>query len=242
MSYTTEVNSLDLNLSIDSYQTFTGVSTREYMEEMACERLKEQGEDPEDYEIEIEFDMDQVLKSLADCSLAIARGMLAEYEQTHPEAAGIVLKIEGPTDVHSPEYYNYTTDSYTAKWTIDQEKLERFTDSDEFGEWFKASWWKKEFDYSTAALADEVKKLESYRKEVAEKGTKDIMSRVYQENVSRYMKDVAYCRNISRLDYLLEKAVDQEEYTGLMHEDADTCYYENGTEIVKKIEKGGENE
>jgi len=44
----------------------------------------------------------------------------------------IILEVSEPYSFHSPKFYNYSTDSYMANFTVDIKKLEEYCDTDDF--------------------------------------------------------------------------------------------------------------
>ena len=114
---TLKVDNRDLNFTIDTYGMFTGESSQEGEEEYYTEEYKL----TEDEASQIDFDYDhpQVVKALANASVQL----LHEYFVQHGDGTVTAIEIE---DTKSPQFYNYTTDSYSANWTVDEVKLKQY--------------------------------------------------------------------------------------------------------------------
>lgn len=116
------INNRDLPYTIDTYGMFTGDSA----EEMEAEYLaNEYGlTEAERFELGWEYDHPAIVRDFAMESVNILENaLIGERSQ------GIVLAISLPENARSPQFYNYTTDSYDATWTIDKYKLLKFADS-----------------------------------------------------------------------------------------------------------------
>ncbi len=114
---TLKVDNRDLHFTIDTYGMFTGESS----EEGEVEYYTEQYKLTEDEVGQIEFDYDhpEVVKALANASVQL----LHEYFVQHGDGTVTAIEIE---DTKSPQFYNYTTDSYSANWTVDEDKLKQY--------------------------------------------------------------------------------------------------------------------
>lgn len=116
------IDSRDLAYTIDTYATFTG----EGVEETEAEYYREE------YDLDdIEFDYDhaEVVKALAIQSVALLQHELID------NGDGIVRSIALKATA-SPQFYNYTTDSYTALWVIDEQALANYCQiTEHFREW-----------------------------------------------------------------------------------------------------------
>lgn len=137
MLKTITIDNRDLAFTVDTYATFT--LDNEYEQEV--DALIEQGELPEESawdtieeKYDVKYDMKGYLQHLAECSIEILENQfIGAFDYTAPNKDGvraknehgIVKKIE-LSKTQSPQFYNYTTDSYTADWTIDTEKLNKF--------------------------------------------------------------------------------------------------------------------
>jgi len=121
------INSRDLPYTIDTYGMFTGDSA----EEMEAEYLAEQYglTEAEQFELEWDYNHPAIVRDFALESVNIlANGLEGK------SSGGIVLAISLPENARSPQFYNYTTDSYDATWTIDKHKLLKFADKHKNGE------------------------------------------------------------------------------------------------------------
>lgn len=113
------IDNRDLDLSIDTYQGFTGG-------EFVSEAI----------ESNHEFDMDKVVKGLAERSVAYTQNLIDNGDE--------IIKSVKLLSYGSPSEYNYTTDYYKAEYEIDTEKLEEYVSSkehiDNFEEFFDQEW------------------------------------------------------------------------------------------------------
>lgn len=109
------ISSKDLPYTIDTYQMFNGDSVEEsetgyYAEEYGL------AED-EQFSLSFDYDHKRIVEALAGSSLAIIEQAL--HGETDSPVIGVPI-IKSST---SPQFYNYTTDSYTADWNINDELL-----------------------------------------------------------------------------------------------------------------------
>lgn len=135
------INNRDLPYTIDTYGVFTGDSTdegeREYYQE-------EYGlTDTETQDLEFGYNHAGVVEALANQSVNLLDQNLVQ----HNETGGIVRSISQPFETKSPQFYNYTTDSYTADWDVDDIKLAKLVknhknaDGETFEQWLADSSW-----------------------------------------------------------------------------------------------------
>lgn len=136
---TLKIDNRDLAYTIDTYGMFTGGSVEE-MEEQHY--IDEYGIDPES--IDFEYDHAGAVKSLAEASINILWNELRE----------IVENIQ-LIETNSPRFYNYTTDSYVAEWTINADRLQAYVTShaNEFEEFVDERW---AYEYTRAVAEDDV--------------------------------------------------------------------------------------
>lgn len=66
---------------------------------------------------EVDYDHSGWLRELADASVAVLQDNIVD-------PAGIVRAVETTGDTWSPQYYNFSTDGYMARWTVDTDALE----------------------------------------------------------------------------------------------------------------------
>lgn len=131
------IDNRDLSYTIDTYGTFTGESTdeseREYLQ-------SEYGlTDDERYNLDFDYDHNGIVKGLAKKSVSILQDELVghfDYSDEKDDGtrqkiySGIVKNIT-LKDTKSPQFYNYTTDSYTAEWDIKVTPLKKFIESNQ---------------------------------------------------------------------------------------------------------------
>ena len=135
------INSKDLPYTIDTYGMFTGDSTED------SEREYYQGEygltDTETQDLEFDYNHAGVVEALAHASVNLLEQNLVQHNETD----GIVLAISAPLETKSPQFYNYTTDSYTAEWHVDAFKLLKVVKNhknacgETFKQWLADSGW-----------------------------------------------------------------------------------------------------
>jgi len=104
------INSRDLPYTIDTYGMFDGESSEEgeaqyYLEEYGIEG----------HNVDFDYDHKGIVGDLATASVDIL-----ESELIGDIVKSITLV---PDSGKSPQFYNYTTDSYMADWDIDEAKL-----------------------------------------------------------------------------------------------------------------------
>ena len=215
--------------SIDTYQTFTGSSTFEYMEEMAREHLKEEGKDPDDYNYDdLDVDMKTVVEDLAIASV----NWLKCYLTGRPE--GIVCNINGPQSTGSPKEYNYTTDHYTAAWTINQKRLEQFVEDrreryEKFIETGETNTWKRTLDIYQDQLDDAREDLAEVQRNKAE----GKVVKYFEERLAERENNLKTGTLTAKLAFYIDDVVDADEYTDAMYESESDIYY-NNSEINPK--------
>ena len=130
---TIKVDNRDLNFTIDTYGMFTGESSQEGEEEYYTEEYKLTEDEQE--KIEFDYDHPEVVKSLANASV----NLLHNEFVTHGNGIVTAIEIE---DTKSPQFYNYTTDSYKANWTINVEALQTYIvlHQSEYDEFVSENW------------------------------------------------------------------------------------------------------
>lgn len=108
------INNKDLAYTIDTYGMFNGESVEE--QELDYYRYEYGMTEDELERIEYNYDHSGIVKDLSAASISLLHNEFVEHGD------GIVKSIE-LDDTKSPRFYNYTTDSYTAFWDVDVEKL-----------------------------------------------------------------------------------------------------------------------
>ena len=214
----------NVELSIDTYQTYTGDGTFEYMEQMAAEHYTEDTGKEFDYdthEIERECNMAAVVESLAKASLDIF------VNELKTEALKKILSNEKFIVATSPKEYNYTTDSYTFEADIDLTELDEYIaeHKEEYEKYLLESGGGNEVRYRKTC-ADEM-----YDR--TEDGTPWRIDR-FEDKWKVYVGTVC----TAMLDFIIDKECDKEVYESRMREAEDEIYYEN-TEM-KVVEKSPE--
>lgn len=113
------INSQDLPFTIDTYGMFNGDGFED--NEIEYYRDEYNLTETEIEAIEFDYNFGGIVSDLATQSVDLLKNNLIY----HNETGGIVTAISEPENARSPQFYNYTTDSYDATWTIDVTKLER---------------------------------------------------------------------------------------------------------------------
>lgn len=121
------INNLDLGYTIDTYGMFTGESVEEYEAEYYRDI---HGIDTD--LVEFDYDHAEVVQALASESVDILEN----------ELKGDIVKSITLEKSTSPQFYNYTTDSYIAEWDIDHTKLINYCGANqtEFDKFFRSEW------------------------------------------------------------------------------------------------------
>lgn len=115
------INSRDLTYTIDTYGMFSG----DYIEESERDFYRDEYSlsDADADSISFEYDHPAIVRALAKESINLLHNEFVIHGD------GIVRSIDFETS-GSPQFYNYTTDHYTATWDIDETKLRAYIDSD----------------------------------------------------------------------------------------------------------------
>lgn len=122
MTTTIDIDSRDLAYTIDTYGMFTGESTDE--SESEYYRDEYNLTDDEWRSISFDYDHAEIVKALASSSIQLLDENLVQH------GSGIVKAVDLRSTT-SPKFYNYTTDSYIATWTVDVKKLENYIKADQ---------------------------------------------------------------------------------------------------------------
>lgn len=113
------IDSRDLPYTIDTYAMFNGDGAHE----SEADYLRETYNLTDEQWQNIGFDYDH--KAIVEALATESVNLLEQNLVQHNETDGAVLSITLPKEVRSPQFYNYTTDSYTAEWDIDFAKLRK---------------------------------------------------------------------------------------------------------------------
>lgn len=106
------------NIHIDTYQVLTGESaTDQELENINEEERKENTPELTYDDFDWTYDHEQIVKDFAQCSIQIITDAIA-----HTPHADIIKDIT-LEKTSSPKFYNYTTDGYTAAYTVDTKAL-----------------------------------------------------------------------------------------------------------------------
>ena len=171
------IDNRDLAYTIDTYGMFTGES----VDEMESEHYRETyGLTDEEWQsIGFDYDHKAIVKGLAEASVADLENSLI----------GNVVKSITLTDTGSPQFYNYTTDYYTAVWDIDEVQLKKYsgTRHNKWVEWVLASGWEQDKrnedeEYNLLAMLDFYTR-ETYDEESYNYAMWEVESEVYFENM-----------------------------------------------------------
>lgn len=111
------IDNRDLPYTIDTYGMYTGDGADE--SEVEFYRDGYNLSDDETQLIDFDYDHAGVVKALAEASVQL----LHENFVQHGDGTITGIELE---KTRSPQYYNYTSDSYTAIWGIDETKLEAY--------------------------------------------------------------------------------------------------------------------
>lgn len=127
---TIKIDNRDLAYTIDTYGMFTGESVHE----MEAEHYRDEYDltDDEWRDLDFDYDMAAITKALALESINIIWGEIP---------ADIITDID-LIETDSPRFYNYTTDHYTADWTLDDAALLEYIREhrDEFERFIDEAW------------------------------------------------------------------------------------------------------
>lgn len=139
MKTTLKIDNRDLSYTIDTYGMFTG----DWQYESEVEYYKDEYELTDDEAQQIDFDYDHpgIVKALAESSINILWN----------ELKGDIVQDITLDDSGSPQFYNYTTDHYTAEWTVNTDALEAYIRNTEveFKAYVAEKW---DYEYSKAVL------------------------------------------------------------------------------------------
>lgn len=137
------INSLDLGYTIDTYGMFNGDGA----DESEAEYYRDEYNLTDDELQQIDFDYNHkgVVTDLAEWSVEL----LGENLTDDGIVEGITL-----AKTSSPKFYNYTTDGYTAEWTVNETKLQKYClDNAKTYEAFVKELW--DYEYCKAIEGDD---------------------------------------------------------------------------------------
>lgn len=119
------INSNDTFFHIDTYSIFTLENDVRQETEYILELPENENLTADDFDVT--YDNDGYRQALATASIDYIKDLTAN--------GGIITNIEYGNST-SPMYYNYTTDSYTANWSYNKNKLKKYI-NDHYNEWVK---------------------------------------------------------------------------------------------------------
>lgn len=156
------IDNRDLSYTVDTCQQFTLDNAYEqeheyYTSDDAPAEFKAAGVTFDNFDdlVDVEYDNAGYLKAIAGESVDILAGEFVDrWEYVNDDGAnvrvydGIVKAIE-LKDIQSPQFYNYTTDSYTAIWDINPVKLKAWISKrrDEFDDFLNDNYDQYDRDY-----------------------------------------------------------------------------------------------
>ena len=134
------IDSRDLHYTIDTYGMFTGENCEEG--EIEYYQSEHGLTDEEAGEIEFDYDHAGVVKHLAEASVNLLWNKFVKHGD------GTVKNID-LDDTKSPQFYNYTTDSYMAVWEVNEDMLKQYIAGrlEEFNLFVTENW---DYEYSKA--------------------------------------------------------------------------------------------
>lgn len=181
------INNLDLAFTIDTYGMFNGDSVDESEVDYYTEEYQLTPEEAQ--QIDFDYDHAGIVEALATASVSILENELA--------GDAVVKSISLPVKTRSPQFYNYTTDSYDAEYEIDLDALLVYANQNqaEFGKHIEDNW--REF------------------------------VNVPQEITVEYLQADDDKFLVAMLDLYLRNVVDVESYEMQMFESESEAYYEN---------------
>lgn len=109
------INNRDLPYTIDTYGMFTGEFSEESEREYYADKYNLT--DDEQFALGFDYNHSEIVRSLAVESVNLLENNLVRSTN------GIVQGISMPENTRSPQFYNYTTDSYDATWLINEQRL-----------------------------------------------------------------------------------------------------------------------
>lgn len=112
------INNRDLPYTIDTYGMFTGEFSEESEREYYADKYNLT--DDEQFALGFDYNHSEIVRSLAVESVNLLENNLVRSTN------GIVQGISMPENTRSPQFYNYTTDSYDATWLINEQRLEDY--------------------------------------------------------------------------------------------------------------------
>lgn len=119
------INSNDTFFHIDTCSIFTLENDVDCEMEYILELPENEKLTVDDFDVD--YEMDGYRQALAAASIDYIKDLTAN--------GGIITNIEYANST-SPMYYNYTTDSYTANWTYNANKLKKYI-NDNYDKWVK---------------------------------------------------------------------------------------------------------
>lgn len=152
----TILNTISSPFTLDQYYTFTTDS----VEEMILEWQKDDGKPSTYDDYEWTYDMDAIHKKLASLWCEF---VLDKYNQFMKDA-DVIIKDCKVLSIHSPKYYNYTTDSADIEIQFDARKLNAFIKRNA-NDYIEFCW--ESSHYTSTPMDDYMEKLAFYMDSIA---------------------------------------------------------------------------
>lgn len=200
------INNRDTIFTIDTYQEFT----MDNAIDSAIERYNEEHNTSYDYDnFKWIFKNKSYLKALANASIDIIKSYLINDE---------VIKDIKYLKASAPKYSNYTTDSYSAKWSYDLNKLIDYIEANRssFNDYFLDQWSYRIKDdvsikdYLANCFTDDTPIIDRYDKsDLSKDDFITAMIDFYTRSIYGYDEDYA---SSERYYYEMIERVDDNEY------------------------------
>ena len=157
------IDNRDLSYTVDTYQQFTLDNAYEYeldyyTSDEAPDEFKAAGVTLDNFDdlVDVNYRNGEYLTAIAGASVDVLSDEFVDrWEYVPRESGGNDRKYDGIVKaikllkVQSPQFYNYTTDSYTAEWIIDAARLKSWIDArrDEYDDFLKDNYDQYDRDY-----------------------------------------------------------------------------------------------
>lgn len=196
-----DINSRDLAYTIDTYGTFNGDGFYESEGEFYKE---EYGVELDWLEYDLVLDHEGLVKTLA----------LDSISELENNLKGDIVKSIDLVKTTSPQFYNYTTDNYTATWHVDASKLFEYIKAnfEAYRDFIREEWHAVYIDVDFEKL--------------------EFTSVDDMKNSAKTLKDFEDVI-VSMIDYYTRNEYDPEDYDMSMFEHESEAYSNNVTESPK---------
>lgn len=186
---TISINNKDLPYTIDTYGMYNGESVEEGEQDYYASEynLTEQ----EQFSLTFDYDHPAIVEHLSNDSIALIEQAL-QFET--PEVVKQIRLVKS----QSPQFYNYTTDSYTADWTIDLDALAKVTPEDWRKQALERGWSDDDLEGDNEIVA----KLDLYL--LSKLDTEDYEMSMFEAESSAYTENMT-------LDADSQKLIDSKE-------------------------------